>query len=159
MYLLQMEIVESILNNLKNVKESATLHLSCLEGLSNKCNVTMNKLILSQLYCVQFGLRDTFTECGQNNAFVFHLVTDLDCIVANVPRLGHSSRLIGKCSTKKKISSVLTTIVGNTRSSKRNQHSLFSSPFYSTMAFASNSFALTKSSGFKIRSLRLEIKP
>jgi len=36
----------------------------------------MTKLILSHLYCVQFGLDDTLTESGQDSAYVYDLVTD-----------------------------------------------------------------------------------
>jgi len=36
----------------------------------------LKKLILSHLYCVQFGLDDTLTESGQDSAYVFDLLTD-----------------------------------------------------------------------------------
>jgi len=51
-------------------------HLPPLGGLSDEQNVTMTKLILSHLYCVQFGLDDTLTESGQDSAYVFDLLTD-----------------------------------------------------------------------------------
>jgi len=47
-----------------------------LGGLSDEQNVTLKKLILSHLYCVQFGLDDTLTESGQDSAYVFDLLAD-----------------------------------------------------------------------------------
>jgi hypothetical protein len=70
------EIVESILNNSTNAEECVAVYLSRLEGLIDERKVTLKRLILSHLYCVQFGLDDTLTESGQDSAYIFDLVTD-----------------------------------------------------------------------------------
>ncbi|KAK4528556.1 hypothetical protein GAYE_SCF61G6500 [Galdieria yellowstonensis] len=69
--------IESILNVPTNAEKCvAPYYLSRLEGLSDERKVTMKKLILSHLYCIQFGLRNSLTDSGQDSAYVFDLLTD-----------------------------------------------------------------------------------
>ncbi|KAK4527359.1 hypothetical protein GAYE_SCF39G5281 [Galdieria yellowstonensis] len=69
------ESIESILSGPTNAEKCvAPYYLSRLEGLSDKGKVTMKRLILSHLYCVQFRVDDTLRESGQDNAHVFDLL-------------------------------------------------------------------------------------
>jgi len=71
------ESIESILNDPTNAEKCvAPYYLSRLEGLSDEHKVTMKKLILSHLYCIQFGLRNSLSDSGQDSAYVFDLLTD-----------------------------------------------------------------------------------
>jgi len=99
------EIVESILNNPKNAKECVTPYLTRLEGLSDERKATMKKLILSHLYCVQFGLYGTLREAGQGNAYVFDLVTVFGLYHRQCSKLG--GRYMYKVAIPKLLASFL----------------------------------------------------
>ncbi|KAK4527949.1 hypothetical protein GAYE_SCF47G5883 [Galdieria yellowstonensis] len=92
--------------NVSFTKES----IESILRLSDKRKVAMKKLILSYLYCVQFGSRDFLTDSGQDGAYVFDLLADFGLYRREYSKPG--KREMCQVSIPKLLASFLETQVG-----------------------------------------------